>query len=302
MLGETFSEFSQELKDAELIELLNLLVNSIPKVEAAFPDKLDTNAIKENKFGESTKELDEWTNTFFIEKCRDSQLVKILYSEEGDEPVLLNESGKFYVTLDPLDGSSNIVSNNPFGTIVSIYDKELPCKGRNVLCSFYALYGPITTMVITWGKGTHEFVKQVSPREEFRLVKSDITLPEPGTVFGIGGSITSYVPKFYAFVKDLAKNKKLKMRYCGALVGDFSQVLHYGGIFAYPELIGKPEGKLRLFYEGIPMSHIIENANGKGSNGYINILEIEPKSVYQKTPLYLGNKSLIEELEQKLRE
>ncbi|MEM3373294.1 MAG: class 1 fructose-bisphosphatase [Candidatus Anstonellales archaeon] len=298
MLGQTFKEYVKNNADKEeLVKILYSLHDCVVNISYAFPDKLDTKALKENRFGESTKELDSWSNTYFIENMRNTELVKILYSEEEDEPVLLNEDGKFYVTLDPLDGSSNIVSNNPFGTIVSIYDKELPTKGKNALCAFYALYGPITTLVIALNNKTSEFVKTWKPKEEFRLVKEDIKLPEPGEVFGIGGNITSYEPKFYAFVKKLAKEKKLKLRYCGALVGDFSQVLHYGGFFAYPSMIGKPEGKLRLFFEAIPMSLIIKNTKGKGTNGKSDILEVEANSVYAKTPFYIGNKDIIEELE-----
>ncbi|MCX8166700.1 MAG: fructose-1,6-bisphosphatase [Candidatus Micrarchaeota archaeon] len=302
MLGQTFKEFIEGIHpDKDVKKILYSLHDCIVNISYAFPDKLDTKALKENKFGESTKELDSWSNTYFIENMRNTELVKILYSEEEDEPVLLNEDGKFYMTLDPLDGSSNIISNNPFGTIVSVYDKELPCKGKYALFSMYALYGPITTLVIAIKGKTSEFVKTWKPKEEFRLVKDELILPEPGEVFGIGGNITSYEPKFYAFVKKLAKEKKLKLRYCGALVGDFSQVLHYGGLFAYPAMIGKPEGKLRLFFEAIPMSMIISNAKGKGSNGRIDILEIEADTVYAKTPFYIGNKSIIDELENVLK-
>ena len=50
-------------------------------------------------------------------------------------------------------------------------------------------------------------------------------------------------------------------------------------------------GKLRLLYECAPLAFIAEQAGGLGSNGEVNILDIQPKSIHQREALFIGNKS-----------
>ncbi|PIN84403.1 fructose-bisphosphatase class I, partial [Candidatus Micrarchaeota archaeon CG11_big_fil_rev_8_21_14_0_20_47_5] len=127
-------------------------------------------------------------------------------------------------------------------------------------------------------------------------------LPEPGRVFGIGGNPLDWDGKFLKFAKDLFRKHKLKVRYCGAFVGDFSQILHQGGFFSYPASLSLPGGKLRLFFEAQPMSYLIEGAGGAASNGRERILEIDSTCVDDTTPLYMGNKKIVKELEDVLEE
>jgi fructose-1,6-bisphosphatase I len=42
------------------------------------------------------------------------------------------------------------------------------------------------------------------------------------------------------------------------------------------------------------MSLIIEQAGGKASDGCRRILDIEPESLHQRTPLYMGSKEFVE--------
>jgi hypothetical protein len=56
-----------------------------------------------------------------------------------------------------------------------------------------------------------------------------------------------------------------------------------------------PNGKLRLLYECNPMAFIMENAGGLASTGSIPILDIQPKSIHQRTPIFLGSKDDVEE-------
>jgi fructose-1,6-bisphosphatase I len=54
-------------------------------------------------------------------------------------------------------------------------------------------------------------------------------------------------------------------------------------------------GKLRLIYENNPMAFIIEQANGKATDGKGNaILDIKPEELHQRTPLFIGNTELVE--------
>ena len=195
--------------------------------------------------------------------------------------------------MDPLDGSSNIESNNLVGTIVGIYKKDLPAQGKHLIAAMYILYGPTVTLVYTTGNGVHEFLHT---KKGFILKEENIKLPEPGILYSIGGLRKDWLPSFRKYIKEL-ELKGYKLRYGGAFVGDFNQILHYGGIFAYPALTTKPNGKLRLLFEANPMSFIIEEAGGASTNGKCSILKINPEDIDQRVPVYVGNKKLIKNIE-----
>lgn len=52
--------------------------------------------------------------------------------------------------------------------------------------------------------------------------------------------------------------------------------------------------KLRLLYEAAPLAFICEHARGRGSDGERNVLDIEPDSMHERTPLYLGLREFVE--------
>ncbi|CAN6846358.1 unnamed protein product, partial [Brassica oleracea var. botrytis] len=49
-----------------------------------------------------------------------------------------------------------------------------------------------------------------------------------------------------------------------------------GGCYGYPHDAKSKNGKLRLLYECAPMSFIVEQAGGKGSDGHPSVLDIQP--------------------------
>jgi fructose-1,6-bisphosphatase I len=296
----SLEEHTREL-EPELAKLICAIGDLTVPLQNEFPHRLMGVANAPNKYGEAVSELDTWANGFLCDSLIKTGFVRKIYSEELEKPLTYNDSAPFVVTLDPLDGSSNIASNNPFGTIVGIYRKDLPCKGKELVASLFKLYGPITTIVLAAKRGVHEYVKHHTGSAKYMLLHEKMKLPPKGKVIGFGGDITDYPEGIYAYTKTLVKQKKLKVRYCGAFVGDFSQVLHYGGLFMYPTLKSKPEGKLRLAYEGIPMGNIMEQAGGASSNGKVSLLDIMPKDVDERTPVYVGNKDIISGITKALR-
>jgi fructose-1,6-bisphosphatase I len=262
-----------------------------------FPHRLGEAGTK-NSYGEEQKALDVWTNEFLINELFATGLVKSIASEELDHVVESEDrTGSFSLTLDPLDGSSNVKSNNLFGTILGIYrNVNLPARGREMIAAVYKLYGPITSMVVSYDKKVLEFVRSRKVHTDFILVNENLKLPEP-KIYGVGGNPDKWIPEFELYVK-LLRNRGLKLRYGGSMVGDFNQVMHSGGFFGYPSMMDKPAGKLRLQFECNPMSFIIENAGGDSSNGHQSILDVKPKSLDQRTPVYLGNTELIDSLEE----
>ena len=53
-------------------------------------------------------------------------------------------------------------------------------------------------------------------------------------------------------------------------------------------------GKLRLMYEANPMSFIVEQAGGVSTDGVQRIMDIQPTSLHQRVPVFLGSKEEVE--------
>ena len=79
-------------------------------------------------------------------------------------------------------------------------------------------------------------------------------------------------------------------RYIGALVADFHWNLINGGIFMYPGDSKNPRGKLRLLYESSPMAFLAEQAGGAATDGLRPIMDLEPTSLHQRSPLVIGSR------------
>ena len=286
-----------ESEDRSLSKLVYLLAELSLKISREIPRTLGMTEGM-NVYGEQQAELDVWSNGLLTKRLLRSGLVREVASEEMDK-VVKADHGEYSVAIDPLDGSSNIKTNNLVGTIIGIYhDKPLPAKGRNQLCALYFLYGPYLEAVVGIksgvffaapagrGLGASKFVSTGEPQR----------LPSKGSVYGIGGSRDKWTTRVRDFAERLEK-KKLKFRYGGSFVGDYNQVLCSGGFFAYPELLDAPEGKYRLQFESNPIGFITERAGGRSSTGKGSILDVEPVSIAQRVPTYLGNRDLVSEFE-----
>ena len=274
----------------------------------------------ENPSGELQLAADVWADELLEERLTALDSVGAYASEEREGVV---DAGDGYsVTLDPLDGSSNLKSNNSMGTILGIYDGDLPASGRDLVGAAYVLYGPITTMVAAVDGEVTEYVVEgdadgrnesddATSAElraatadasgagdgdvEIRAVKEDLTLPGDPVVYGFGGRVPDWTPAFTDYAREI--ESELKLRYGGAMIGDVNQVLTYGGVFAYPALESRPEGKLRLQFEGNPMAYIVESAGGASSDGERSLLDVDATDLHGRVPVHLGNEGLIERLE-----
>lgn len=249
---------------------------------------------EENPSNERQMEADVWANELLKEKITNIEGIGELASEEEEEVVQCGEG--LSVAMDPLDGSSNIPTNNIIGTIIGIYEENLPCTGEKLVESFYVVYGPLISIMRAEGDQVNEYVleEKSGDRVDPQLASKDIEIPE-AYVYGFGGN-KNWTEEFREFENEISKD--LKLRYGGALVGDVNQVLHHGGIFAYPERTDAPEGKLRLMFEANPIAHIFHNAGGASTDGEKSILKIEAEEIHQRTPLYLGNKEMIQKVEE----
>lgn len=253
---------------------------------------------EKNSSGEEQLQADLHANELLKERITSLEGVGQFASEEEEDVIECGEG--VAVTVDPLDGSSNVKSNNLIGTIVGIYDEKLPTSGRNIISSFYIVYGPLTTAIRTKDNQVHEHVIE-DHREGVRIhtPNEGLEIPEP-KVYGFGGGDSRWTEDFASFAEEI--RQELKLRYGGAFVGDTKQVLKHGGMFSYPHLEERPEGKLRLLFEANPMAHIFHTAGGASSDGEKSILEKEPEHIHERTPIHVGNRELIERLESHLNE
>jgi len=238
----------------------------------------------------------------------------ILGSEEADEPLILEAtSGGYAVVFDPLDGSSNIDCQLSVGTIFGIYKKDPKSThqtsvkdvlkpGNMLLAAGYALYDAATMIVLTTGNGVNGFTLDPSIGE-FILTHKNIKIPPKGKIYSIneGNTLAWDKPtlEYVANCKQTTKSGGPKSsRYVGSMVGDIHRTLLYGGIFAYPGDSKSPNGKLRLLYEGNPMSFLIEQAGGRSSTGVERVLDVIPKSLHQRIPIWAGSKEDVIQIEQ----
>jgi fructose-1,6-bisphosphatase I len=248
-----------------------------------------------NPSGEKQKAIDVFSNDLFTKELVATRAVREVASEELAEPVL--GRGEISIAMDPLDGSSNIGTNNPVGSIFGLYSERLPTSGRSLTGALYVTYGSMTTITLSLGNDVQRFVAvRHGPRFEFELLDSELRIPIEAEVYGFGGARRDWIDPVQRFVVSL-EDRGLKLRYCGTFVGDYNQVLARGGIFAYPALKDKPKGKLRILYETAPMAYITERAGGYATDGTRSILELAPTYLYDTSPAYLGSSSLTREIE-----
>jgi len=211
-----------------------------------------------NLYGEEQLALDVLSDRILRKRLTYSGVVNTIVSEETDEIIKVdsNGSGRFAVAYDPLDGSSLVDVNLAVGTIVSIFEgDDIMQPGRKQIAALYVLYGPRTTLVYTSGDGVYEF--NMNHLMEYTLTQKVSLLAESGGIYSPGGQRNLYSKGVEALVSKLEEEGS-KLRYSGGLVPDFNQILLKGkGMFLYPHLKGKPQGKLRLLYELNPMAFIM---------------------------------------------
>ncbi len=271
---------------------------------------------KTNVQGEVVKKLDMFASETMVTALDHNGHTCIMCSEEEEDPIHIPEQypvGKYCILFDPLDGSSNIDANVSIGTIFSIYRRispddtpgtidDLLQQGNDQICAGYIIYGSSTMLVYTTGNGVHGFTLDPS-YGEFILSHPHITIPDRASIYSVNEANFDYwdqtIKNYIHYVKQIDKEtgRPLNSRYIGSMVSDVHRNLLYGGIYLYPASVNIPNGKLRLGYEANPMAYIIEQAGGAASNGKERILDIVPKEIHQRTPLFLGPKFDIQMLE-----
>jgi fructose-1,6-bisphosphatase I len=270
--------------------------------------------------GEEQQKLDVYADNVIFQLCDHTGRLCVMASEEQENILAIPPQypkGKYVLVYDPLDGSSNIDVNVSIGTIFSIFRckdwdtrgrlEDCLQPGRDLAAAGYILYGVSTMLVYTTGYGVHGFTLDLE-LGEFLLSHEFITMPEPPLYYSANHSYFGrWSPGVQNYVRwlqgrDGSDAPKLSERYIGSLVADFHRNLLKGGVFVYPAETTKPDGKMRLLYEAAPLGFIAQQAGGYASSGTQPILDIEPTGLHQRTPLFIGNRPLVEQAEQFIRQ
>ena len=313
---EATGELSNLLHDLSLAtKIISLEVN-----KAGLVDILGFTG-NHNVHGEDVKKLDIYAHEMMVRAMDHGGHLCVMASEEEEDIIPIPtqfHAGKYVLLFDPLDGSSNIDANVSIGTIFSIYKRvtedggpgtieDLLQPGVKQVAAGYVIYGSSTMLVYTAGNGVHGFT--LDPAfGEYILSHPNIQIPKKGKIYSINeGNYLYWHPGLKKYIKYLQQEDKeserpYSSRYIGSMVADIHRNLLYGGIFMYPADSRHPNGKLRLMYECNPMAFIVEQAGGRASDGKQRIMEIQPKAVHQRVPVFIGSEEDVKTVEKFMAE
>lgn len=265
-----------------------------------------------NVQGEVVQKLDLLANETIAGCLGYRHNVGIMVSEEDDEPRILqepDETAKYIVLFDPLDGSSNIDVNVSIGTIFSILQKRDDLENGDILghilqpgyeqiAAGYVIYSSSTVMAYTTGDGVHMFTLDPGIGA-FRLTQENLRMPESGGYYSVNEAYYAQFPegiqRYLQWVKS-DESDSLGLRYIGSLVADFHRTLVKGGVFLYPPTTKAKKGKLRLLYEANPLAFIAEQAGGAATDGSQRILDKKPTALHERTPLIIGSSRAVDDV------
>ncbi len=257
--------------------------------------------VGDNADGDRQKALDVLADEVFADALKSTD-IRWYASEEREEAVELNVKGQLALAIDPLDGSSNIDLNVSIGTIFSIQSAlETPEEtflrhGRHLMAAGYFIYGPQTSLVVTFGDGVQHYILDRA-QGQFVAVSNAPSIPSEATEFAINASnYRHWPPAVRAYIDDCLsgsegpRGRNYNMRWVASLVAETHRIMTRGGIFLYPSdsRAGYEQGRLRLVYECAPIAFLVEQAGGKATTGTNPILDRVPDSLHARTPFVFG--------------
>ena len=254
--------------------------------------------------GDPCKELDVQANALMLDALRAAPVAAVA-SEELDAVLRLRPDGTLVVALDPLDGSSNIDTAAPVGTIFSILpagdttddpDAAFLRPGSEQLAAGFLIYGSHTALVLTLGDGTHLFTFDRDARA-FRCVSDPLSIALEADEYAINGSNQRHWPApVRRYVSECQqgregpRRKDFNTRWIGSMMAEIYRIMVRGGVYLYPA-DARPscrEGRLRLVYEANPIAFLVEQAGGAATDGRQRILGLSPRRIHQRVGLVCG--------------
>lgn len=245
-----------------------------------------------NVYGEKVQKLDAYGDEHLTNALLSCPAIHAVGSEELEVPKASgNGTGIYTLTHDPVDGSSNIDTNLPIGTIFGLYPKadSILQKGSTLVASGYILYSA-SMMLFYAVKGKVNGFTFDPDRQTFVLTYENIRVGEKKYYAINEGNWELFHDAEKNYVNAVKKEGTYSARYVGAMVGDIHRTLLKGGIFIYPADSKHTSGKLRLLYEVAPLTFLMREAGGDATSGMNDPLEIVPEKHDQRVPIAMGNK------------
>ena len=293
----TLEKYLKEQKEPEI----SIIIGEIVKSGKDIYQKLKNIGIngfyleseEKNASGDNPKKIDIYAHDLLLENLKNTNLVSKIGSEESEELIECGDfiSNKVYdVYFDPLDGSSNLECSGGTGTIFGIFpspqerkdEKEYKFpKGRDIVCSGYIYYSSSLILTITFGRGTFMFTYD---GEKFvENIKSPIIITDKSKrIYSVNEGSKDKWNDILREQIEVFKKENYSLRYIGSMVADVHRTLLHGGVFIHPTK------KLRLLYECIPISFLVENCDGVAYSDATKVLDLTPESLHQKVPIVLG--------------
>ncbi|MBN4076613.1 fructose-1,6-bisphosphatase, partial [Gemmatimonas aurantiaca] len=247
----------------------------------------------------------------YVDFFNKSKSVGSVVSEEMENRELVtteSPASEYLLTLDPLDGSSNIDVNVTIGTIFGVYrrvgegfgvaDVAMPEGSEMVACG-YVLYGAACYLVFWQAGGTVCAFDCDTDKDEFYLTDENIRIPEQSSIYSVNEANYNKWDSMTQQAVDFLRcgRAESSSRYIGSLVADFHRNLYKGGVYLYPGERDRPDGKIRLLYEAAPLGKLATEAGGLASTGRERILEIAPEAPHQRCPTIIGSREVVEQIE-----
>tara|TARA_Y200000002_G_C22670033_1_gene659632 strand:- start:898 stop:1935 length:1038 start_codon:yes stop_codon:yes gene_type:complete len=288
--------------ESDTIEILNSVKKSAVHIKKILSlSYLESIQLVNNNYNihdEKQKKLDVLSNSIIKNSLMGSNKVSSLCSEEENDEKIINmrTSKKLIFVYDPLDGSSNIESSMPMGTIFGLYkdsinfDDSLTSINRlnNMVLGGYILYSSSVHLVFYFENNVYHFIYDEDIKD-FILYNDKLKTPVFNKIYSINEAKINNFDTSHKLYLDKLKNDEYSCRYYGCLVADFHNILINGGIFLYPSDIINKKNKLRLLYEAKPLAKIMEQTGGICSDGNKRITTKYLHSIHDTTPLYFGS-------------
>jgi len=223
--------------------------------------------------------------------------------------------GRYLLAFDPLCGSGALDVDAVAGSLFSVLrapqvepasEEAFLQPGTSQVGSGYAIYGPVTMLVLALETGVNGFTLD---REigEFILTHPGLRVPAECGEFAIDNAgARSWEPAVKRYVEECfagaggPRGREFTMRWAASLVADAHRILMRGGVFLCPRTTVEPrrEGRHQLLFEANPLGHLIERAGGRASTGDGPLLETVPRTLHQRTPFIFGSRAEVERIEQ----
>lgn len=260
-----------------------------------------------NTDGDMQKAIDVASHELFLDLLKAAGAAQVL-SEEAEQPSCFEDHG-LGVAIDPLDGSGNVGTGAPVGTLFSIIpfhkgeDPFLKC-GREQVAAGYVSFGNSVDLGFTVGDGlvlatlSDETGEFVVVRDRAKIERETSSLAYNASVYRhLRPAVRSYVDDCLSG-KEGTRQRDFNMRWIGAAVGDLHRIILKGGLFFYvgDNRPGYENGRLRHVYEANPVAFLMLAADGKATDGTIDILDKLPTSHHGRTPLIFGSAAEVDVL------